>query len=174
MSVLVFLIALSGIRYEAHDHFDMLEVNHFHNRYGSTVFVQLIYWDWHREDGRFRAQGWKIMKDAFDKNDAEHRRRYEAELDLWLSRVSDVVQRSRIRNQMDYKGKFVGGRLYPTKQHRTGKYQVQYYDDAGVMRVITADLFRETHTNHDPEMEDRKHLPEAKRRGLTVPGGSDE
>lgn len=113
------------------------------------------------------------MKDAFDKSDPAHQRTYEAALDHWLSRVSDVDQWSRIRSQMQYKGKFVGGRLYPIKQYRTGKYQVRYRDGTGVIRVITADLFRETHTTGDPEMEDRKHLPVEARRELTTPGGPD-
>lgn len=169
MAALLLLIAISGNSNEVHDHFEMLEVNHFHNRYGSPTFVQLIFWDWFPEDGTFHVQGWTMMKDAFDKSDRAHQREYEAGVDRWLSRVSNVALRSRIRSQMGYKGKFVGGRLYPIKQHRTGQYQVRYQDDMGVKRVITSALFRETHTINDPEIADRKYLSESARRGLTTP-----
>ena len=109
-----------------------------------------------------------MMRDAFDTTDAAHRREYEAGVDRWLSRISDVARRARIRSQMEYKGKFVGGRLYPTKHHRSGKYQVRFQDDTGVKRLITADLFRETYTFHDPEVDDRKLFSESARRGLTA------
>jgi len=167
MAILLLLFAISGNREEIHDHFDMLEVNHFHNRYGSVVFVQLIYWDWHDGDRQFRAQGWKVMEDAFDTSDAEHKQEYEAEIDRRLQHISDVGRRSWIRRQLTYKGKFIGGRLYPTRQHRTGKYLGRFYDKKGVVRVITSDLFRETYTNKDPEVQDRKLMPVDARRGLT-------
>ncbi len=171
MAALLLLVALLGDSNEIHDHFDMLEVNHFHNQYGAPVFVQLIFWDWYRTDSQFHVQGWMMMNDAFDNSDADHRRDYEADLDRWLSHVSNISQRSRIRRHMVYKGKFVGGRFYPIKHHGTGYYRVRFYDD-GVHRVITANLFRETYTNSDPEVTDRKSLPELARRGLSAPGTS--
>ena len=110
-----------------------------------------------------------MMKDAFDETDAAHRREYDARVDRWLRRISNVSERSRIRSRMEYKGKFVGGRLYPTKHHCTGRYQVRFRDDSGVDRLITADLFRETYTTYDPEVADRRFLPDKARRGLTAP-----
>lgn len=169
MSALLLLFAICGNGNEVQDHFDMLEVNHFHNQYGAPVFVQLIYWDWFPEDCRFHVQGWRMMKDAYDKTDAAHRREYEAGVDRWLRRVSNISERSRIRSRMEYKGKFVGGRLYPIKHHCTGRYQVRFRDDSGVDRLITANLFRETYTTYDPEVDDRKYLPNNARRGLTTP-----
>ena len=169
MSALLLLFAIGGNSNEVHDHFDMLEVNHFHNQYGAPVFVQLVYWDWFPNDCRFHVQGWRMMKDAFDPSDTAHRREYEARVDRWLQRISDIAERSRIRSRLEYKGKFVGGRLYPTKHHCTGRYQVRFRDDSGVDRLITADLFRETYTTYDPEVADRKLLPDKARRGLTAP-----
>lgn len=166
MAALLLLVALSGDSHEIHDHFDMIEVNHFHNQYGAPVFVQLVLWDWYRTDARFHVQGWLMMHDAFDTSDAEHRREYQAELDRWLSQISNVSQRSHIRRHMAYKGKFVGGRLYPVRDHGAGYFRIRYYD-AGVMRVITANLFRETYTTYDPEIDDRRYLPERARRGLS-------
>ena len=43
------------------------------------------------------------------------------------------------------------------------------FSHVGVEREITAGQFRETHTQHDPEMEQRNILPVERRRGLSKP-----
>jgi hypothetical protein len=56
----------------------------------------------------------------------------------------------------------------PLKNHRTGKYEATWRDfkDRDVLRKTTSDLFRETWTQFDPELEDREFLPQGERRQL--------
>lgn len=148
------------------DRFDMIEVNRFYNEYGSPVFSQMIFWDWCEDDNTFHVQGWILMGDAWDDTDPEHQKQYEAEVDRWLENIRDAGKKSSIRQSMPYKGKFVGGRMYPAKNYRTGLYESKFLDKGGVMRIIRAPLFRQTDTQTDPERDDRVDFHEEQRRGL--------
>lgn len=53
----------------------------------------------------------------------------------------------------------------PSKQWSTGNYQV-LWRDGDVVREVTASAYRETWTQHDPELVERSFLPREQRRDL--------
>lgn len=150
-----------------HQHFDMIEVNRKHNDHGAPQFVQLIVWDWHSLDKKFHVEGWTMMRDCMDKTDEDHRKRWDEAVDRYVSMFS-LARRQMIRSDLNYRGKFIGGehQMYPRRNYKNGQWEIRYIDDDGVYRCISAPIFRETITWHDPEMEDRKEHPEGNRRGL--------
>lgn len=68
---------------------------------------------------------------------------------------------------MDWR-KFKTDLQFPRKNWRTGHYETIWHDD-NILRRVTSDSFRETWTQYDPEVEDRKYLPKELRRGLRRP-----
>jgi len=53
----------------------------------------------------------------------------------------------------------------PVRDWKTGHYRA-VWRDGGTWRDVTADSFRETWTQHDPELVNRKFLPKEDRRDL--------
>lgn len=145
-----------------HDRFDLVEINHYHNEFCQSVFDQLIFWDWDPVGCRFSCQGWQMMHGSRDKSDAVHRQSVEGSL--------EAARRGRPHSQgppRKYAGKFVGGPMMPARNHRLRLYEIRYLDGE-VYRRITATLFRETWTQHDPERVDNKLYGSDHRRGLTM------
>lgn len=57
----------------------------------------------------------------------------------------------------------------PIKNYATGLYQVDWYDtDKGIKRKVTSNLYRESWTQYDPEMRDKKVHHESRR--IPLPG----
>lgn len=54
----------------------------------------------------------------------------------------------------------------PIRNQNTGEWELLWSDEDGLRRV-TARSFRETWTQHDPEMTSRDEFPKSQRRGLT-------
>ena len=54
---------------------------------------------------------------------------------------------------------------WPVRDWRNGTYRCIWYD-GGVMREVEGKDFRETWTQHDPEVTNRKYLPRSCRRAL--------
>ena len=54
---------------------------------------------------------------------------------------------------------------WPVRDWRKGTYRCIWYD-GGVLREVEAKDFRETWTQHDPEVTNRKYLPRSSRRAL--------
>lgn len=54
----------------------------------------------------------------------------------------------------------------PVRDHREGDYVATWHDN-GVLRRVRATSFRESWTQHDPELAERTHLPKDQRRELT-------
>ncbi len=147
------------------DHYYMIEVNHFYNDYGVERWTQLIMWD--RIDNELRVQKWVMMKDAYTKSDA-HQKKYEKTRRKIADQIKDHGLRGEFLAHSHYIGQFTGGKYYPRKQHKTGIWVVLAYDGRWLRR-ITADHFRETHTQYDPELLDRKEFNMELRRGWKLP-----
>ena len=145
------------------DEFDMIEVNHYHNEWGRPMFAQLICWD-RNVLGDYHVQAYVMMKDAYVETE-EGRKKHEE----WLSKELEgkpAEYQIEARQGLKYRGDFVGGKIYPYRDHHSGYYISRYYDSSDY-RIIKAKLFRESWTQYDPERVDRKYLKEADRRGLT-------
>lgn len=41
---------------------DLVEINHYHDRFGEHVFDQLIFYDWSRQYKRFNVVAWRLVK----------------------------------------------------------------------------------------------------------------
>ena len=41
---------------------DVIELNHFFDGDGRPVFDQVIFWQWHAEEGTFRVRAWRLWK----------------------------------------------------------------------------------------------------------------
>jgi len=54
----------------------------------------------------------------------------------------------------------------PRRNWRRGGYDIVWYDGQ-ILRRVRADAMFETWTQHDPELQERKHLPQKDRIGLS-------
>lgn len=43
---------------------DLTEVNHFYDGDCRKVFQQIIWWDWHAEEGCYHVAAWRMVKDG--------------------------------------------------------------------------------------------------------------
>jgi hypothetical protein len=62
--------------------------------------------------------------------------------------------------------KFTG--QWPTRNWLTGRYEIIWHDGE-ITRRVEARAYRETWTQHDPEMRERDYLPKEQRRRLYTP-----
>jgi len=144
------------------DTFDMLEVNHKCNEYGVVNMDQVIAWDWHKRDKKFHCQWWKDMGDSAREKTKEGEAKWLKKRRDIADQIKDWQQRKHWLDNTSYKGEYVGGKFAPVKNWRTGYWEIKLEG-----RIIRAKSFQETHTNHDPEVEDRKEFDKKARRGLT-------
>ena len=99
---------------------DAMELNHFFDGDGRPVFDQVIFWQWHADEGVHHVRAWR----------------------LWKSPAQT-----------------------PWRDWVRGGYLTAWFD-GDRLRVVRATSFRESWTQHDPELEDRQFLPAHERRGL--------
>lgn len=100
---------------------DAVELNHFYDGDGRLVFDQVIFWEWHANEGAYRVRAWR----------------------LWKSPAQT-----------------------PRRDFFRGGYVTVWFDGER-LRVVRTKSFRETWTQHDPELDDRQLLPAHERAGLT-------
>ena len=167
---LILFISLFKVGNEnvAVDTFDMIEVNHHHNEWGVETWAQVILWDWHPAGSKFHCEKWIMMKDAHKKTD-EGRKNWEKLRRKIEQGLDTLERRKQWLNASHYMGDFSSdSKFYPRKNWTNGYYEIKY-NDKKIRRIIRAKIFRETYTQYDPEVEDRKYHPADKRRGLTLP-----
>ena len=95
-----------------------------------------------------------MSEDAFEKTE-EGEKKWNDKMREIEKRYSNLKQRETFRSYYTYKGEFVGGKLYPKKNHINNLYVVDFVDSSGIRRKLQSPVFRETHTQYDPEMDDR-------------------
>lgn len=148
------------------DTFDMIEVNHRYNEWGVETWSQLIMWDWHEKDSKFHVEHWIMMKDAHEKTEEG-----EKEWEKYRRKVEQEIRTIDLKTEWlsasYYRGDFVGGKFFPIKNWTNRYYEVKY-NDGKRDRLIRAKIFRETHTQYDPESRDRQ--VHKNRRGITKEG----
>ena len=59
---------------------------------------------------------------------------------------------------------------WPVRDWKAGNFRAVWYD-GGLLREVRADDFRETWTQHDPEVKNREYLPRSSRR-ILIRGGA--
>lgn len=143
------------------DTFDMIEVNHRYNEWGTCNLDQVIAWDWHKRDRDFHVEWWRSMRDGRKPTKEGEAKWLKKRRDI-ADKIKDWPTRRSFLAGTEYRGEFVGGKYMPVKNHRTGYWEIKLDD-----RIIRAKSFQETHTTHDPEADDRKEHPSSIRRGLT-------
>lgn len=142
---------------------DLIEVNHVHDEYGFPKFVQLIAWDWCSFDNQYHVRAWKLMDDAYVDGGPNHRTAFDAEVERIADTYASWQAQAAFLRAAVYRGKFVGGRMYP--QLRRGEYVSRITTQDGVKREVVAKRRIETHTQYDREYADRECLPESRRVG---------
>lgn len=122
------------------DDVDLIELNHYYDGCGQPIFSQFIFWDWHPRLGTHVVRAW-TMADT--------------------TRTANGVLVCRGNTPL------IGNRPVPT----AAGWRLIYTDRATghTLRQITARAFRETWTQHDPEVTDRDRLPTADRTPLSRP-----
>jgi hypothetical protein len=113
-------LGLTPLDLVAADKVDVIELNHFYDGDGRRVFDQVIFWQWHADEGVHHVLAWR----------------------LWKSPAQT-----------------------PWRDWMRGGY-LSIWHDGDRLRAIRARSFRETWTQHDPELDDRQLLPPEQRRGL--------
>jgi hypothetical protein len=43
---------------------DVIELNHFYDTDGRQVFDQVIFWQWHADEGAYHVRAWRLWKQA--------------------------------------------------------------------------------------------------------------
>ena len=143
------------------DTFDMLEVNHKCNDYGVPNMDQVIAWDWSKRDRKFHCQWWKDMGKSSREKTKEGEKEWLKKRRAIADNIRQWPQRKHWLDNTPYRGEYVGGIYQPVKNWRTGYWEIKFDN-----RIVRAKIFRETHTNYDPEVEDRKEFNQKFRRGL--------
>jgi hypothetical protein len=100
---------------------DVIELNHLYDGDGRPVFDQVIFWQWHADEGAYHVLAWR----------------------LWKSPAQT-----------------------PWREWLAGGFVTTWFD-GDRLRLVRSRSYRETWTQHDPELEDRQLLPAHERRGLT-------
>jgi len=146
------LAVLSAIPREqcCRDVVDVIEVNHVLDGNGSLVFDQVIFWRWRPLESHYRVVGWRMLRNVREEPPIKQMR---AEPKCWKP------------------PKWKGGHATPIRRHdRGGWWLSQWRDEKDrVFREVAAPMYRETWTLHDPEVDDRKWLPDNRREGLAKP-----
>ncbi len=132
---------------------DRIEVNHVYDCAGNLVIDQIIFWNWNARESRFDCVDWRLLRGV----------RMEVS--------EDQRQAWRRAGGHDSAAPLVGewraGHAYPRKDHASGMYVSQWYDEKSQLwRCVIARIFLETWTSHDRELVVRKLLPQSKRRRL--------
>ena len=169
--ILLFIIFAKIDFYEDYtivDEFTMIEVNHYHNEWGIETFSQLICWDWKGNKKEFDVEYWVMMKDAYEKT-KKGEEAWEVKRRKVEAQIRGVGQRWEWLKNSKYRGDFIGGKFYPVKNGKTRYYEVKFEDKNKRSRIIKSKIFRETFTQYDPEILDKKEWPRELRRGLTEP-----
>ena len=105
----------------AREECDLVELNHFYDEHGRSVFDQVIFYDWSESEARHQVRAWRLVK-------------HPAQI--------------------------------PQRCWQNGGGWVVCWYDGELLRYIRAAAFRETWTQHDPELEERAWLPKERRREL--------
>tara|TARA_R110002051_G_C8690685_1_gene492964 strand:- start:549 stop:1112 length:564 start_codon:yes stop_codon:yes gene_type:complete len=150
------------------DTFDMIEINHYHNGWGCEQWSQLICWDRSSYDNKYHVSYWTMLRDAYEKTE-----KGEADWEKIRQKIAkeykDFNQKMSWLSNSNYKGDFIGGKLFPRKDWKSGYYNIKYIQ-GGIPRVIRSKSFRQTYTQTDPEVDDREIYNQDIRRGLTKVG----
>lgn len=113
---------------------DLAEYNNLYGPDGNAVIDQIILWNWDVSDKAYRCAGWAQVP----------------------TKEKEVVH-----GKSKFKDREPVGGIYGVKTE-DGRYKT-IINTAGKTRIIYSDLFRETWTQNDPEMDDRAFLPKEKR-----------
>jgi len=60
--MLLCLLLIVGQASVAHDHCDLVELNHFHDFQGRNVYDQVIFYEWNPEHSRYHVRSWAISE----------------------------------------------------------------------------------------------------------------
>lgn len=173
MNLILLLIATIPHTPVIEDHFDQIEINHSYDSGGRLLFDQFLFW---KGD---HIHAWRMIKPSRRKPTDEENLAYEKEFAAQL-RTESQRHRQAYRNRYNEKPKLVPhDRPVPddippyvppyegqAPTYRHGRWVLIIHDD-GVIRRITAPSKRETWTQFDPEVEQRKTFKIDKRPDLT-------
>jgi hypothetical protein len=129
----------------ARESVDLAELNHFYDEHGRLVFDQVIFYDW----------GPPYTGPITD--DAQTRFVDES--------APEPVKNENWRYQVRAWRLVKNPNLLPIRDWTTGGYR-SIWQDGEQVRDIRAKSFRETWTQEDPELIERRFLPKEKRREL--------
>lgn len=121
------------------DAVDLVELNHFFNENAELVFDQLIWYDWSEEEGRFQVRAWRLVKDHA-----------AMPIRQWFDKFDSQP-----------------ANLLSGLPSRSSGFWVCLWSDGEVFREVTARSFKESFTQHDPELAEREFLPKEKRKELS-------
>jgi len=58
------LLLVIGNQFVAHDHCDLVELNHFFDAQGRNVYDQVIFYEWSAEHSVYHVRSWLIVEDS--------------------------------------------------------------------------------------------------------------
>ena len=103
--------------------------------------------------------------DAWIEETEEGKKKWDKKIRDKADKIKDWMTRISFLNDNRYRGEFVGGKYYPSKNFRTGYWEVKFLDK-GFRRIIKSKIFVESRTKYDPETADREFYSIKYRRGL--------
>src|SRR4030095_15857088 len=62
VGALIVVLGLNPTEDVSREKVDLMEVNHFHDEQGRSVFDQVIFYDWSPEHSRYMVRAWRLVK----------------------------------------------------------------------------------------------------------------
>ena len=162
--LLALLLRIDATKTEADlvDTFDILEVNHVHNKWGVENMAQVLAWDWIPSQRTHHIQWWRSLRECRVQTE-EGRAAWEKKRREIADKIKDWPTRKDFLDSSFYRGEFTkDDPMYPKYNRRTGYWEIKHGDN-----LIRAKYFQETYTTYDPERKDRETWPVGARKGLT-------
>jgi hypothetical protein len=149
MMTVLSLLLLSIIPHDdvLRDSADLVEINHFYDEHGRLVFDQVIWYDWAPPyTGPLTDD---VQTRFVDETEDIRADDWRFQLRAWRL----------VKNP----------NIMPVRDWQRGGYSSFWEDGNQGMRLVNAKSIRETWTQEDPELYERRFLPKEKRRGLKEP-----
>lgn len=141
------------------DKVDRIHINHHYSDKCELVYDQIIYENWKCVGGTFgfHVVSWSLLKNS---------RVEEQDIKLEFEKKES---KKPINERFAYIPKWVGNDRIPHYDHASKMYIATFHDDKGVLRKILSHTLIYSHTQDDPETEDKKIVLDSLRKGLSQP-----
>lgn len=70
--MLILLLCILPLSPITHDHFDVLELNHYYDTNGQHIFDQVLFLDFNGRESRYEVQAWRLTEKGYGPRRTPH------------------------------------------------------------------------------------------------------